>query len=150
MNEKAKEKLKDKNFLKKIIGLKTKDEVMDAFSSEEVEISEKEIEEIGEYVNTIVGKLSEMPEDDLQKISGGVCAMERLGNILLAPIRIADDFLEPSGNAMWGTLMAVFFIESVLAYESGKFIYKKAKEAAWWAKCKGAAAGAKNKLFGNK
>jgi hypothetical protein len=152
MNEKAKEKLKNKNFLKKIIGLKTKDEVMNAFSNEEVEISEKEIEEIGEYINTIVGKLNEMPEDDLQKISdGGKCAMEQLTEILAVPANTAYDFLgNIDKNVAWGAGILAVFTESILAYEGGKFIFKKAKESAWWAKCKGAVAGAKNKLFGNK
>ncbi|MDR1627812.1 MAG: hypothetical protein LBR79_03485 [Oscillospiraceae bacterium] len=134
MNEKAKEKLKDKNFLKKIIGLKTKDEVINAFSSEEVEISEKEIEEIGEYVNTIVGKLNEMPEDDLQKISGGVCAMDQLFDILIVPAKIASKpFAKFSENAALGVVISVIVAESVLAYKSGKFIFRKVKEA-WWAK----------------
>ncbi|MDR1627462.1 MAG: hypothetical protein LBR79_01650 [Oscillospiraceae bacterium] len=71
MNDKIKEKLKNKDFLKKIIGLETKEEVKKAFSEEGLEISEKEVEEIGEYINACMDKLSKMPEDDLEKISGG-------------------------------------------------------------------------------
>ncbi|MDR1627461.1 MAG: hypothetical protein LBR79_01645 [Oscillospiraceae bacterium] len=72
MNDKIKEKLKNKDFLKKIIGLETKEEVKKAFSEEGLEISEQEVEEIGEYINACVDKLSKMPEDDLEKISGGL------------------------------------------------------------------------------
>jgi hypothetical protein len=79
MNDKIKEKLKDKDFLKKIIGLETKEEAEKAFSEEGLEISEKEVEEIGEYINACVDKLSKMPEDDLEEISGGNITGNTLG-----------------------------------------------------------------------
>jgi hypothetical protein len=41
MTDKIKEKLKNKDFLKKMIGLETKEEVKKAFSEEGLEISEK-------------------------------------------------------------------------------------------------------------
>ncbi len=71
MNEKIIKKLTDKKFAKKIIELKSREEVKKIFESEGIEISDKEINELADSLYLIVKKTSELPSEDLAKISGG-------------------------------------------------------------------------------
>ncbi|MDR1628183.1 MAG: hypothetical protein LBR79_05360 [Oscillospiraceae bacterium] len=136
MNDKIKEKLKNKDFLKKIIGLETKEEAEEAFSEEGLEISEKEVEEIGEYINACIDKLSKMPKDDLEKISGG--------GITEDTFNVATDFLHNKWGLNYGTatdvvmagVLAVTAGVAVGTWEGGKLVLKKANT--WWKNRKGA------------
>ncbi len=71
MDEKIFEKLKDKEFAKKIIGIESEENVIKAFKEENIDISKKEVEELGSIVSDMISKFSEMPEDQLEKVSGG-------------------------------------------------------------------------------
>ncbi len=91
MNEKILEKLKDKEFLEKIFSLKTKEEIMKAFSQENIEVTDAEIEQLGNLIAQTVSKLSDMPESELEKVSGGDVAKdiknltEEWASVMLAP-----------------------------------------------------------------
>ncbi len=71
MNEKILEKLNDKEFAKKIIGIESEENVIKAFKEENIEVSEKEVKELGDIIYDIVSKLSTLPEDQLDEVSGG-------------------------------------------------------------------------------
>ena len=65
------EKLTDREFAKKIIGLKTKDEVKMAFEDKNIKISDQQLDELGEKLHEVVEEMSKLPPDELEKIAGG-------------------------------------------------------------------------------
>ncbi len=75
MDEKIIKKLTDEKFVKKIIELKSRKEVKKVFESEGIEISDKEIDELGKGLYLIIKKTSELPKKDLEKISGGTLTL---------------------------------------------------------------------------
>lgn len=114
MNKKILEKLKDKEFLEKIFSLKTKEEIMKAFSQENIEVTDAEIEQLGNLIAQTVSKLSDMPESELEKVSGGGVAddiaylTEGLASIILAPAygiaEVVDDATTGTQNNVVGAL----------------------------------------------
>ena len=71
MNRQIIEKLTDKEFTEKIIGLKTKDDVKKAFKAEKIKISDKQLDELGRNIHEIVEEMSKLPPEELEKIAGG-------------------------------------------------------------------------------
>ena len=72
MNEKIVEKLKDSKFLEKIIVMSDKSEVKEAFKKEGIEITDEDLKSIRDLIASSVEKISEIPEEKLEEISGGV------------------------------------------------------------------------------
>lgn len=72
MNEKIVEKLKDSKFLEKIIVMSDKSEVKEAFKKEGIEITDEDLKNIRDLIAGSVEKISEIPEEKLEEISGGV------------------------------------------------------------------------------
>lgn len=70
MNEKIMEKLKDRNFSKKLLELETTDQVKKIFENENIKITDEEIEELRKSINLIVKEIKSLPENDFY-ISGG-------------------------------------------------------------------------------
>lgn len=70
MNEKIMEKLKDRNFSKKLLELETTDQVKKTFKNENIKITDEEIEELRKSINLIVKEIKSLPENDFY-ISGG-------------------------------------------------------------------------------
>ncbi len=70
MNEKIMEKLKDRNFSKKLLGLKTINQVKETFENECIKITDDEIEELRKSINLIVNEIKALPENN-SYISGG-------------------------------------------------------------------------------
>ncbi len=71
MNEKIVEKLKDSKFLEKIIVMSDKNEVKEAFKKEGVEITDEDLKSIRDLIASSVEKISKIPEEKLEEISGG-------------------------------------------------------------------------------
>ena len=72
MNEKIIEKLTDQKFTNKLIGLKTKEEAKKVFKAEGIEITDKELDELGNQISLVVKEISKIPKEQLEKISGGL------------------------------------------------------------------------------
>ena len=72
MNEKIVEKLKDSKFLEKIIVMSDKNEVKEAFKKEGVEITDEDLKNIRDLIASSVEKISKIPEEKLEEISGGI------------------------------------------------------------------------------
>lgn len=70
MNEKIMEKLKDRNFSKKLLELETIDQVKKIFENETIKITDEEIEELRKSINLIVKEIKSLPESD-SHICGG-------------------------------------------------------------------------------
>ena len=92
MNEKIFEKLKDKEFLEKIFALKTKEEIIKAFSQEGIEVTGDEIEQLCNLITQMVSKISDMPESELKKVSGGDDPItdKVLSTFFYLPAKVAD------------------------------------------------------------
>ncbi len=143
MNEKILEKLKDKEFAKKIIGIESEENVIKAFKEENIDISKKEVEELGNIVSDIISKFSEMPEDQLEKVSGGDLqdAVDNVVDIYTLPGQImghavkkatpnsGDSVLDDGaiGNAAF---LAVTALQTYGIYKGGKWAINKGKQ--WW------------------
>lgn len=70
--EKLIEVIKDKDFIEKIVGLQTAEEVQAAFKEKGAHISIEEVQTLGSIVNTMVEKKStKLTESDLAGIAGG-------------------------------------------------------------------------------
>lgn len=143
MDEKIFEKLKDKEFAKKIIGIESEENVIKAFKEENIDISKKEVEELGSIVSDMISKFSEMPEDQLGEVSGGGLqnVVNDVVNIYTKPGQIIGTaFYEASpqvgvsvlnvesiGNAAF---LAVTALQTYGIYKGGKWAINKGKQ--WW------------------
>ena len=143
MDEKIFEKLKDKEFAKKIIGIESEENVIKAFKEENIDISKKEVEELGSIVSDMISKFSEMPEDQLEKVSGGdlqkvvndvVKTYTTPGKIMGEAVygatpRVGNSVLDKGaiGNA---TFLAVTALQTYGIYKCGKWAINKGKQ--WW------------------
>ncbi len=72
MKKEVLEKLKDKNFVEKIMALQTKDEVIESFKKENLEISKEDINQIGKLLSAVSSKISTIPESELNNVGGGI------------------------------------------------------------------------------
>ena len=70
MNEKIMEKLKDRNFSKKLLELETTDQVKKIFENENIKITDEEIEELRKSINLIVKEIKSLPENDFYILGG--------------------------------------------------------------------------------
>lgn len=93
MDEKVVKKLTDRNFTKKIVGLDTKEEVKKAFKGEGIEISNKDIYDLGDQLSKIVKEVSKLPPEDLGKVSGGI-------NLLWGLVNTTPTAMDLAGNAL--------------------------------------------------
>ncbi len=135
MDKKIIEKLNNKEFARKIINMSTKEEVKKAFADEGIEISEDEINNLGEMIVNMISKISEMPEDELEKVSGG-----NLGNAIAFLPGTAYAFVKGHTNLPKGVIddlvfLPLFTAEIIGVWEGGKWLYKKGKNS-WLPKLK--------------
>ena len=144
MNEKILEKLNNKEFAKKIIGIEAEEDVIKAFKEENIEVSEKEVKELGNIIYDMVSKLSTLPEDQLNKVSGGsdlgdfvegaVASYMQLGEwvgngVYHALPKMGDGVLSDESIANLATLGAVA-LQTYGLYKGGKWVINKGKQ--WW------------------
>lgn len=127
MNREILEKLKDKQFLTQILGFRTKQEVIKAFADEDIEISQEEVEELGKLIINMVSRMSEMPEEELQKVSGGQYVWNDLFDIY-------HDKLGFSPNASDGLVLGSLVVGTLGIGAGGYLGIKKLKEGKWWGK----------------
>ena len=129
MRKEILEKLKDHSFLTKILGFRTKQEVIKAFEDENIQMSNEEVEELGKLIINMISKMSEMPEDELERVSGGQYIWNDLFDL-------HHDKLGFSPNASDG-LVAESLATAVLDIEADGYLgIKKLKKSGWWTKGK--------------
>ncbi len=127
MRKEILEKLKDHRFLTKILGFRTKQEVIKAFEDENIQMSNEEVEELGKLIINMVSRMSEMPEEELQKVSGGQYVWNDLFDIY-------HDKLGFSPNASDGLVLGSLVVGTLGIGASGYMGIKKLKEGKWWGK----------------
>lgn len=135
MDKKIIEKLNNKEFARKIINFETKEDVKKAFADEGVEVTEKDIDDLGEMIVNMISKISEMPEEELEKVSGG-----NLIEVFLYLPDKACGFMENHTNLSKGAIgdlvaLPIFAAECIAVWEGGKWLYKKGKNS-WLPKLK--------------
>ena len=90
-NRKFSNLMKDESFLKKILVMKTPEEVQAAFKGKGVEISLEEIELLGDLINKSIEKGGKkLTEDDLHEIVGGDGGID---------IGKAEEYMETSSDS---------------------------------------------------
>lgn len=95
MDNKIAERLKDRSFVEKLMGLGTPDEVKSFFKSEGLTISDDELKEMGSSLNDVISQFKDIPDVELENISGG------LGN----PVKYVHGKLEDAFTDL-GTFIA--------------------------------------------
>ncbi len=71
MDEKIISKLEDKKFVEELLIQKNDDDVKKLFNSQGIEISDNEIDELGEVISEITKSMKSMSENELEGIAGG-------------------------------------------------------------------------------
>ncbi len=135
MDKKIIEKLNNKEFVRKIINFETKEEVKKAFADEGVEVTEKDIDDLGEMIVNMVSKISEMPEEELDKVSGGDLT-DVFGYLPVKAAEAVSKHTSMSGDlADQLVFVPIVAAEFIGAWEGGKWLYKKGKNT-WLPKLK--------------
>ena len=71
MNEKLLEKLKQADFMEKIINCNTREEIKEVLEKEGVNATDEEINEMIDEISKITEAISKIDEKDMDEISGG-------------------------------------------------------------------------------
>ena len=135
MNEKIVEKLKDSKFLEKIIVMSDKSEVKEAFKKEGIEITDEDLKNIRDLIASSVEKISEIPEEKLEEISGG--RWDGLVEWLDEKIYYATDkgFFENNSGTIAETILATALVGGTIGGTIGvQKLIKMGKEKGWWTK----------------
>ena len=134
MNEKIVEKLKDSKFLEKIIVMSDKSEVKEAFKKEGIEITDEDLKNIRDLIASSVEKISEIPEEKLEEISGGVDdgLVDWLGD------KFTDFNFVQDHNVLFSNSDKIVEAALVAALIGGTIgvqkLIKMGKEKGWWTK----------------
>ena len=134
MNEKIVEKLKDSKFLEKIIVMSDKSEVKEAFKKEGIEITDEDLKNIRDLIASSVEKISEIPEEKLEEISGGVDdgLVDWLGD------KFTDFSFVQDHNVLFSNSDKIVEAALVAALIGGTIgvqkLIKMGKEKGWWTK----------------
>ena len=134
MNEKIVEKLKDSKFLEKIIVMSDKSEVKEAFKKEGIEITDEDLKSIRDLIASSVEKISEIPEEKLEEISGGVDdgLVDWLGD------KFTDFNFVQDHNVLFSNSDKIVEAALVAALIGGTIgvqkLIKMGKEKGWWTK----------------
>ena len=134
MNEKIVEKLKDSKFLEKIIVMSDKSEVKEAFKKEGIEITDEDLKSIRDLIASSVEKISEIPEEKLDEISGGVDdgLVDWLGD------KFTDFNFVQDHNVLFSNSDKIVEAALVAALIGGTIgvqkLIKMGKEKGWWTK----------------
>ena len=107
--EKLSKLLNDEDFLKKILPMKTPEEVQAEFKKEGLELSIEEIEALGKAINAAAKKGKPLSEDELENVSGGM--LDLLG-VALLPVAIVSLPALPIYGVYWCGKKAVGGIKS--------------------------------------
>lgn len=134
MNEKIVEKLKDSKFLEKIIVMSDKSEVKEAFKKEGIEITDEDLKSIRDLIAGSVEKISEIPEEKLEEISGGY--KEGLVSILSTELRLLqngdiDSVVYNYAEHIVEAVLAAALVGGTIGVQK---LIKMGKEKGWWAK----------------
>ena len=134
MNEKIVEKLKDSKFLEKIIVMSDKNEVKEAFKKEGVEITDEDLKNIRDLIASSVEKISEIPEEKLEEISGGYAT--GLVNNLSTELRVlqngdVDGVVYNYAEHIVEAILAAALVGGTIGVQK---LIKLGKEKGWWAK----------------
>lgn len=131
MNEKIVEKLKDSKFLEKIIVMSDKSEVKEAFKKEGIEITDEDLKSIRGLIAGSVEKISEIPEEKLEEISGGTG--DGIVGWLDDKIYLAtdEDFFEDNSGTIAETILATALVGGTIGVQK---LIKMGKEKGWWTK----------------
>lgn len=78
MNEKDAELLKDREFLGKILKMDSEEEIIDAFKKRGVELTHEELIGLRGSIKDMLGKIEELDESEIEKVSGGGLGAEVL------------------------------------------------------------------------
>ena len=71
MNEKIVEKFKDLEFLKKIMVMSDKEQVKEEFKKNEIEVNDKDLEELRDLIKCSVEIASNLSSEELEKVAAG-------------------------------------------------------------------------------
>lgn len=134
MNEKIVEKLKDSKFLEKIIVMSDKSEVKEAFKKEGIEITDEDLKNIRDLIASSVEKISEIPEEKLEEISGGY--KEGLVSILSTELRLLqngdiDSVVYNYAEHIVEAVLAAALVGGTIGVQK---LIKMGKEKGWWTK----------------
>lgn len=131
MNEKIVEKLKDSKFLEKIIVMSDKNEVKEAFKKEGIEITDEDLKNIRDLIAGSVEKISEIPEEKLEEISGG--NRDGIVDWLDEKIYYATDkdFFGDNSGTIAETILATAVVGGTIGVQK---LIKMGKEKGWWTK----------------
>ena len=134
MNEKIVEKLKDSKFLEKIIVMSDKNEVKEAFKKEGIEITDEDLKNIRDLIASSVEKISEIPEEKLEEISGGYAT--GLVNNLSTELRVlqngdVDGVVYNYAEHIVEAILAAALVGGTIGVQK---LIKLGKEKGWWAK----------------
>ena len=134
MNEKIVEKLKDSKFLEKIIVMSDKSEVKEAFKKEGIEITDEDLKNIRDLIASSVEKISEIPEEKLEEISGGVDD----GLVDWLGYKFTDFSFVQDHNVLFSNSDKIVEAALVAALVGGTIgvqkLIKMGKEKGWWTK----------------
>lgn len=134
MNEKIVEKLKDSKFLEKIIVMSDKSEVKEAFKKEGIEITDEDLKNIRDLIASSVEKISEIPEEKLEEISGGVDD----GLVDWLGYKFTDFSFVQDHNVLFSNSDKIVEAALVAALIGGTIgvqkLIKMGKEKGWWTK----------------
>ncbi len=98
MNEKLLEKLKQADFMEKIINCDTKEKIKEVFEKENVKVSDEEIDEVIDEVSKIAEAVSKMDEKDMENISGGGCVSDMRDKLACGLHDVGDKIWESSST----------------------------------------------------
>lgn len=134
MNEKIVEKLKDSKFLEKIIVMSDKSEVKEAFRKEGIEITDEDLKNIRDLIAGSVEKISEIPEEKLEEISGGYAT--GLVSNLSTELRLLqngdiDSVVYNYAEHIVEAVLAAALVGGTIGVQK---LIKLGKEKGWWAK----------------
>ncbi len=134
MNEKIVEKLKDSKFLEKIIVMSDKSEVKEAFKKEGIEVTDEDLKSIRDLIAGSVEKISEIPEEKLEEISGGV----EDGLVHWLGDKFTDFNFVQDHNVLFSNSDKIVEAALVVALIGGTIgvqkLIKLGKEKGWWTK----------------
>lgn len=105
MREEILKKFEKEDFAKKIMQMKTKEEVKKALSDEGVTATDEEINELGGLIKEILNKLETLPENELEAVAGGVKGAGTKGGFWSGLgsglIKLAPTFAGVASDYLW-------------------------------------------------
>ena len=119
--KKFNELLNDKDFVEEILNMDTIEDVQAGFAQHGVEISEDEVDKLGDIIEETSKKMSKLSEDELNQIAGGGHSV-RMDIGKPEQLYVANPWLPSDGiDAKKGALLGVGITAGVAALAAGGY-----------------------------